>query len=216
MLRSNWHNNWVLVTYEKFVCFFIPAWAGKNLLEIGPTFTDFAFKRSKPIVNNKNDDSEASKKIKFCEKIQDVHNRNTKSRHLQNLQSKHRRDTQSSKRWEKNGGKFCENQIGYREKCVNSMDGPPLCCQRSVNLTLYFRFHIGPLFLCWFLAVDPFNMWLNSSWEKNNYFHSKLQLQQFWVKLLPFCAFVHLVTTVIFFSAWDKSPVKWANSQKTT
>ena len=55
------------------------------------------------------------------------------------------------------GEKFCENQIGYREKCVNSMDGPPLCCQRSVNFTLYFRFHIGPLFLCWFLDVDPFN-----------------------------------------------------------
>ena len=30
---------------------------------MGPTFTDFAFKRSKRSVNNKNDDSEASKKI---------------------------------------------------------------------------------------------------------------------------------------------------------
>ena len=63
MLRSNWHNNWTLVTFEKFVYFFIPAWVGKSLLKIGPTFTDFAFKRFKGIVNNKNDDSEASKKI---------------------------------------------------------------------------------------------------------------------------------------------------------
>ena len=63
MLRSNWHNNWLLVTFEKFVYFFIPAWVGKTLLKIGPTFTEFAFKRSKRFVNNNNDDSETSKKI---------------------------------------------------------------------------------------------------------------------------------------------------------
>ena len=63
MLRSNWHNNWLLVTFEKFVYFFIPAWVGKTLLKIGPTFTDFAFKRSKRFVNYNNDDFETSKKI---------------------------------------------------------------------------------------------------------------------------------------------------------
>ena len=31
-----------------------------------------------------------------------------------------------------------------------------------------------------------------------------------------FCAFVQLVTTVTFFSVWDKSRVKWDNSQKPT
>ena len=75
MLRSNWHNNWLLVTFEKFVYFFIPAWVGKTLLKIGPTFTDFAFKRSKRFVNDKNDDSEASKKIQdhqFWKKNQEV------------------------------------------------------------------------------------------------------------------------------------------------
>ena len=30
------------------------------------------------------------------------------------------------------------------------------------------------------------------------------------------CAFAQLVTTFIFFSAWDKSRVKWDNSQNTT
>ena len=53
------------MTFEKFVYFFIPAWVGKTLLKIGPTFSDFAFKRSKQFVNNKNDDSEASKKFKI-------------------------------------------------------------------------------------------------------------------------------------------------------
>jgi hypothetical protein len=33
---------------------------------------------------------------------------------------------------------------------------------------------------------------------------------------MSFCAFVHLVTTFIFFSAWDKSRVKWDNSQNLT
>ena len=46
------------------------------------------------------------------------------------------------------------NQIGYREKCVNSMDGPPLCCQRSVDFTLYFKFHIVVSSLSMILSHD--------------------------------------------------------------
>ena len=33
---------------------------------------------------------------------------------------------------------------------------------------------------------------------------------------MSFCAFAQLVTTFIFFSAWDKSRVKWDNSQNST
>ena len=86
----------------------------------------------------------------------------------------------------------------------------------------------GPHFLCWILGVVPFNTWLISSWEENNccyklsnwqndnYFHSKWQLWPFWVKYMSFYAFAQLVTTFIFFSAWDKSRDKWDNSQNST
>ena len=79
----------------------------------------------------------------------------------------------------------------------------------------------SPQFLCRILGVVPFNMWLTSRWEENNCcyklsnwqndnsFHSKWQLWQF-------CAFAQFVTTVIFFSAWDKSHVKWDNSRNST
>ena len=30
------------------------------------------------------------------------------------------------------------------------------------------KFNMGPLHLCWFWAVGPFNTWLISSWEKND------------------------------------------------
>ena len=33
---------------------------------------------------------------------------------------------------------------------------------------------------------------------------------------MSFCAFAQLVTTVIFFSAWDRSRVNWDNSQNST
>ena len=46
-----------------------------------------------------------------------------------------------------------------------------------------------------------------TSWATDNYDHSKWQLQPFWVKF---------VAKVIFFSAWDKSCVKWTNRQKPT
>ena len=37
-----------------------------------------------------------------------------------------------------------------------------------------------------------------------------------WVKWMSFCAFAQLVTTIIFFSIWDKSHVKWDNSRNST
>ena len=45
----------------------------------------------------------------------------------------------------KNAGKFRENQIGYREKYVNSMDGPPLCCQTTCRF--HSLFHISRCFV---------------------------------------------------------------------
>ena len=47
-------------------------------------------------------------------------------------------------------------------------------------------------------------------------FYSKWQLWPFWVKWISFCAFARLVTTFIFFSAWDESRVKWDNAQNST
>ena len=54
-----------------------------------------------------------------------------------------------------------------------------------------------------------------SNWQ-NDYFHSKWQLWQFWVKQMLFCAFDKLATPFIFFSAWSKSHVKWDNSKNLT
>ena len=78
------------------------------------------------------------------------------------------------------------------------------------------------------LWVIPFNTWLISCWEENNFyyklsnwqndncFHSKWQLRPFWVKYMPFYAFAQFVTTFVFFSAWAKSRVKWDNSREPT
>ena len=38
----------------------------------------------------------------------------------------------------------------------------------------------------------------------------------FWVNIVVTLSVAQLVTTVIFFSAWDKSRVKWDNSRKST
>ena len=82
---------------------------------------------------------------------------------------------------------------------------------------------IGPLFLCWYLGVVPFNTWLISSWEWNtcwanaqNDLHSKWSKLSFWVKIVVILSVAQLVTTVIFCSAWDKSCVKWDNSWNST
>ena len=58
------------------------------------------------------------------------------------------------------------------------------------------------------MGVAPFNTWLISSWATDNYFHS--------IWNFNLCEFAHLVTTVIFFLAWDKSRVKWDNSRNST
>ena len=47
-------------------------------------------------------------------------------------------------------------------------------------------------------------------------FHSKGHHRPFWVKYMSFCAFAQLVTIFIFFSAWDRSRVKWDNPRKST
>ena len=82
----------------------------------------------------------------------------------------------------------------------------------------------GPHFLCWISWVVSFTTWLISRWEVNKYcymlikctkwhlFHSKWQKLSFWVKIAVILSVAQLVTTVIFFSAWDKSRVKWDNS----
>ena len=45
---------------------------------------------------------------------------------------------------------------------------------------------------------------------------TKWQLWSFWVKYMSYCAFTQLVSTFNFFSAWDKSHVKWDNSHNST
>ena len=63
-----------------------------------------------------------------------------------------------------------------------------------------------------------------SSWEENEcfcklskctiwLFHSKLLKLSFWVKIVVILLVAQLVTTV---TAWDKSHVKWDNSQNST
>ena len=86
---------------------------------------------------------------------------------------------------------------------------------------------IGPHFLCWMLGVVPVNTWLVSSWEENkccnklskctkwHLLHSKWSKLSFWVKKVVISSVAQLVTTDIFFSAWDKSGVKWDNSRNT-
>ena len=86
----------------------------------------------------------------------------------------------------------------------------------------------GPHFLCWILGVVSFNTWLISSWEENkccyklrkcrkwHLFLWKWLKLSFWVKIVVILSVAQLLTTVIVFSAWDKSRVKWDNSQNST
>ena len=52
---------------------------------------------------------------------------------------------------------------------------------------------------------ETFGGW-NSKWSKLS----------FWIKIVVILSVVQLVTTFIFFSAWDKSRVKWDNSRNST
>ena len=87
---------------------------------------------------------------------------------------------------------------------------------------------LGPHFLCLISGVFLFNTWLISSWEENkccyklskctkwHLFHSKWSELSFWVKIVVILSVAQLETAVIFFSAWDKSHVKWDNSRNST
>ena len=66
------------------------------------------------------------------------------------------------------------------------------------------------IFCVEFSGVGPFNMWLISSWA--NSWNDIYLLHSKYSKL----SVAQLVITVIFFSAWDKSRVKWYNSWKST
>ena len=46
-------------------------------------------------------------------------------------------------------------------------------------------------------------------------FHSKWSKLSFWVKIVVILSVAQLITTVIFFSAWDTSHVKWGNSRNS-
>ena len=77
-------------------------------------------------------------------------------------------------------------------------------------------------------SLYPFNAWFISIWEENKcccklsmctkwqLFHSKLSKLSFWVKIIVILSVTQLVTTVFFFSAWDKLRVKWDNSRNST
>ena len=88
------------------------------------------------------------------------------------------------------------------------------CLKLNFNL-------LSPHFLCWISGVVPFNAWLISTWEENECCYelrrcTKWQLRPFWVKIVAILSVAQLVTTVIFFLAWDKSHVKWDNSRNST
>ena len=51
---------------------------------------------------------------------------------------------------------------------------------------------------------------------KLHVFHSKWSKLSFWMKIVVNLSIAQLVTTVIFFSAWEKSRVKWDNSRNST
>ena len=86
--------------------------------------------------------------------------------------------------------------------------------------------HYGPHFLCWYSGVVSFNTWPISSWEENKCCYKLSKCTKwhlfhrwklwFWVKIVVILSVAQLVTTVIFISAWDKSSVKWDNSQNST
>ena len=92
----------------------------------------------------------------------------------------------------------------------------------------FIWFYFDPHFLCWISRVAPFNTWLISNWEENDccyklskctkwhLFHSNWSKLSFWVKIVVILSVAQLVITVMFFSAWDKSPVKWDNYQNST
>ena len=81
--------------------------------------------------------------------------------------------------------------------------------------------NLGPHFLCWILGVVPFSTWLISSWEENKCCYklskcTKWLKLSFRVKMVVIVSVAQLVTPVIFFTAWDKSRVKWDNSWNST
>ena len=93
---------------------------------------------------------------------------------------------------------------------------------------LQFCVVYGPQILCWTSGIVSFTMWLISSWEENKYcyklskctkwhlFDSKWSKLWFWVKIVDILSVTQLVYTFVFFSAWDKSHVKWDKSPNST
>ena len=102
--------------------------------------------------------------------------------------------------------------------------------QAGLHYAVYFSqiFYLGPHFLCGISGVVQFTMWLISSWEENkccyklskctkwHLFQKQWSKLSFWVKIVVILSVAQLVTTVVFFSAWDKSRVKWNNSRNST
>ena len=74
----------------------------------------------------------------------------------------------------------------------------------------FLRFICGPHFLRWISGVVPFNMWLIPSREENKCcFKLSNDKHVEWNRLHFVYIFAQLLTIVIFFSACDKSRVKW-------
>ena len=100
--------------------------------------------------------------------------------------------------------------------------------QRSEEKRFLTERHTDPHFLCWISGIVPFNTWLILSWEENkccyklskctkwHLFHSKCSKLLFWVKIVVILSVAQVITTVNFFSAWDKSHVKWDNFRNST
>ena len=95
-------------------------------------------------------------------------------------------------------------------------------CVIKIGIFFNLRLKYGHHFLCWISGIVPFNIWLISSWEENEccYKMSKCTKWHMYIPIkmveLVILSVAHLVTTVIFFSAWDKSRVKWEHSQNST
>ena len=65
----------------------------------------------------------------------------------------------------------------------------------------------------WYCASELLKLWTEPT--KFGKFFRKLLKLSFWVRIVVILSVAQLVRTFIFFSAWDKSRVKWDNSQNS-
>ena len=106
--------------------------------------------------------------------------------------------------------KFVEYEFQAVFPIIFSMDllHTPFCLHvlHRIGETIFvLLFNFAPHFLCWILGAVQFNT--RGGNLQNDIFYSKWPELSFWVKIVVIWSVAQLVTTVIFFLAWDKSRV---------